>query len=410
MTRMNILIVTQYFYPENFKSNDLAFDLQKRGHNVTVLTSIPDYPQGKFYKGYGIFKKRREIINGVKVLRTLVIPRGNGGGVRLALNYLSWAFIASLWALIIALSRRFDLVIVHETSPVTQGFPALVVKSIRRCPIYFWVLDLWPESLQAAGGINNKYILSFFTWVTKIMYKYSEKILISSRGFSESILEKGDFGNKIVYFPNWAEDVFANPPALTPEQMQTVDSLPDGFKVMFTGNIGEAQDFTHVMEAANLLKQYKYIKFILIGDGRKRPWVTDFIAKNGLSDTVIWMGRFPLEMMPAFCKKSDVLFLALKDDFIFSLTAPAKLQSYMAMRKPIVAMINGETQNIISEAGCGICVNACDYKSFAESILKLSNMTELSDLGDAGYLYYKKNFSKETCLANLSDMINQINS
>lgn len=406
---MNILIVTQYFYPENFKSNDLAFDLQKRGHSVTVLTSIPDYPQGKFYKGYGIFKKRKEIINGVRVLRTLVIPRGNGGRFRLALNYLSWALIASLWALFIAISKRFDLVIVHETSPVTQGFPALVVKSICRCPIFFWVLDLWPESIQAAGGINNKCILSLFTWITKIMYRSSEKILISSRGFRESIMEKGDFGNKIEYFPNWAEDVFANPPALSREQLQIVDSLPDGFKVMFTGNIGEAQDFTHVMKAANLLKQHKNIKFILIGDGRRRTWVTDYIAKNGLSDTVIWMGRFPLEMMPAFCKRSDVLFLALKDDFIFSLTAPAKLQSYMAMRKPIVAMINGETQNIISEAGCGICVNACDYKAFAESILKLSRMAELSNLGEAGYRYYERNFHKETCLANISDMINGLN-
>ena len=327
---MNVLIVTQYFYPENFKSNDLAFELQKRGYNVTVLTGIPNYPQGKFYKGYGVFKKRKEVINGVEVLRTLVIPRGNGGGVMLAMNYLSWAFIASIWAFFMSLSHRYDLVIVHETSPITQGFPALVVKAIRRCPIYFWVLDLWPESLQAAGGINNRYVLSFFTWVAKVMYRGSDKILVSSKGFRKSILDKGDFEHKIVYFPNWAEDVFAAPPGLSPEQEKVVDSLPDGFKVMFTGNIGEAQDFVHVMEAAKLLKDNNKIKFILIGDGRKRQWVTDYIEKNDLSETVIWLGRFPLDMMPAFCSRADVLFLALKDDFIFSLTAPAKLQSYMA--------------------------------------------------------------------------------
>ena len=402
---MNVLIVTQYFYPENFKSNDLAFELQKRGYNVTVLTGIPNYPHGKFYKGYGVFKKRKEVINGVEVLRTLVIPRGNGGGVMLAMNYLSWAFIASIWAFFMSLSHRYDLVIVHETSPITQGFPALVVKAIRRCPIYFWVLDLWPESLQAAGGINNRYVLSFFTWVTKVMYRGSDKILVSSKGFRKSILDKGDFEHKIVYFPNWAEDVFAAPPGLSPEQEKVVDSLPDGFKVMFTGNIGEAQDFVHVMEAAKLLKDNNKIKFILIGDGRKRQWVTDYIEKNDLSETVIWLGRFPLDMMPAFCSRADVLFLALKDDFIFSLTAPAKLQSYMAVGKPIVAMIDGETQNIISEAQCGICVNAGDYKAFADSILSMSEDSALERLGYSGYEYFKANFSKKICFDRLEELI-----
>lgn len=402
---MKVLIVTQYFYPENFKSNDLAFELQKRGYDVTVLTGIPNYPQGKFYKGYGVFKKRKEIINGVEVLRTMVIPRGNGGGMMLALNYLSWAFIASIWAFFMSLFHRYDLVIVHETSPITQGFPALVVKAIRRCPIYFWVLDLWPESLQAAGGISNRYVLSFFTWVTKLMYRSSEKILISSKGFTKSILDKGDFEHKIVYFPNWAEDVFAAPPDLSPEQDKVVDSLPDGFKVMFTGNIGEAQDFVHVMEAAKLLKDNNKIKFILIGDGRKRQWVTDYIEKNDLSETVIWLGRFPLEMMPAFCSRADVLFLALKDDFIFSLTAPAKLQSYMAVGKPIVAMIDGETQNIISEAQCGICVNAGDYKAFADSILSMSEDSALERLGYSGYEYFKENFSKKICFDRLEELI-----
>lgn len=402
---MNILLVSQYFFPENFKSNDLAFELQKRGHNVTVLTSIPNYPQGKFYKGYEIFSKRKETINGVKVLRTLVIPRGNGSGAMLALNYLSWAFIASLWAFFMALFHKYDLVLVHENSPITQGFPALVVKLIRQCPIFFWVLDLWPESLQAAGGINNKYILGFFTWVTKLMYSNSEKILVSSKGFKSSILNKGAFEHKILYFPNWAEDVFDNPPVLTEDQQKIVNKLPDGFKVMFTGNLGEAQDFEHVMEAAKLLRENKRIKFILIGDGRKREWITEFIAQNELSDTVFWMGRYPIELMPAFCKCADILFLSLKNDFIFSLTAPAKLQSYMAMNKPILAMINGETQNIIKEAKCGIAVDACDYKAFAESILKLSKSADLQVMGKSGYDYYKKNFTKDICFNRLNELL-----
>ena len=267
---MNVLLVTQNFYPENFKSNDIAFDLVKKGHAVTVLTSIPNYPKGKFYDGYGIFKKRIEVFQGVKIYRTLVIPRGKAGALRLALNYFSWAVIASIWALFLGLFHKYDAIIVHEVSPITQGIPALIIKMLRRCPIYFWVLDLWPESLQAAGGINNKHILGFFSWIAKIMYKHSNKILISSRGFKTSIIAKGDFENKIVYFPNWAEDVFANPPELSETQSILLNDLPDGFRVMFTGNIGEAQDFTHVMEAAKLLQNNKGIKFILVGDGRRR--------------------------------------------------------------------------------------------------------------------------------------------
>ena len=207
---MKILLVTQYFYPENFKSNDIAFELAKRGYDVTVLTGLPNYPKGKIYKGYGIFKKRKETVNGVKIIRTLVIPRGKGGGMMLALNYISWAVIASFRAFFLALNKKFDTVIVHETSPITQGFPALVIKKIQSIPIYFWVLDLWPESLQSAGGINNRYVLDFFTAVTRLMYRKSDKILISSRGFRQSILEKGDFADKLIYFPNWAEDIFSN--------------------------------------------------------------------------------------------------------------------------------------------------------------------------------------------------------
>lgn len=407
---MNVLLVTQNFYPENFKSNDIAFDLVKKGHAVTVLTSIPNYPKGKFYDGYGIFKKRIEVFQGVKIYRTLVIPRGKAGALRLALNYFSWAVIASIWALFLGLFHKYDAIIVHEVSPITQGIPALIIKMLRRCPIYFWVLDLWPESLQAAGGINNKHILGFFSWIAKIMYKHSNKILISSRGFKTSIIAKGDFENKIVYFPNWAEDVFANPPELSETQSILLNDLPDGFRVMFTGNIGEAQDFTHVMEAAKLLQNNKGIKFILVGDGRRRQWILDYIQKNNLEETVFCPGRFPIGLMPAFCSKADLLFLSLKDDFIFSLTVPAKLQSYMAMKKPIIAMINGETQNIIKEANCGIAVNACDYRAFAESILRLSQSAELKKLGESGYDFYKNNFDKEVCINRLNSILLYSNS
>ena len=329
---MRILIATQYFHPENFKSNDVAFELAKRGHIVTVLTNIPNYPQGKFYKGYGIFRRRIETVNGVKIYRTFVIPRGKGGGIMLALNYFSWAFIASVWAFFLAVFHRYDAIIVHETSPVTQGFPALVVKWMQRIPLYFWVLDLWPESLRAAGGINNKYVLGFFTKVTQFIYNHSTKILMSSEGFRKSIMEKGDYADKLIYFPNWAEDVFAD------ASDYPIPSLPDGFRVMFAGNIGESQDFENVMQAALLLKDRKDIKFIFVGDGRRKPFVEEFIRQHSLEDTVFTPGRFPIEAMPTFFLHADAMLLSLKDDLIFNLIVPAKLQAYMSAGKPVVAM------------------------------------------------------------------------
>ena len=398
---MRILLVTQYFYPENFKSNDIAFELAKRGYEVTVLTGLPNYPKGKIYKGYGIFQKRKEILNGVKVIRTLVIPRGKGCGLRLALNYFSWAFFASIRAFFLAMTSKFDAIIVHETSPITQGFPALVVKKLQRIPIYFWVLDLWPESLQSAGGITNKYVLGFFTEITKLMYNQSRKILISSKGFRKSILDKGTYDNKLVYFPNWAEDIF------TQQVSANIPTLPTGFKVMFAGNIGEAQDFEHVMQAAVKLKNDKEIKFILVGDGRKKAWVDDFIRKEQLQDTVFAWGRFPIETMPAFFRKADVMLLSLKDNDIFSLTVPAKLQTYLAASKPVVAMINGEARNLIAESDCGLSCPAGDSDRLATNIrlLKSKTLTELDLLGKNGYAYYQKHFTKDTCITHLCEII-----
>lgn len=398
---MRVLLVTQYFYPENFKSNDVAFELARRGYDVTVLTGLPNYPGGKVFDGYGIFRKRKETINGVKVLRTLVVPRGKGGGARLALNYMSWAFIASVWAFFLALFNRYDAVIVHETSPITQGFPALVVKWMRRVPMYFWVLDLWPESLQAAGNINNRHVLGFFAWVAKLMYRNSEKILISSRGFRESILDKGDFEDKLVYFPNWAEDVFAASPDVQ------VPALPDGFKVMFAGNVGEAQDFDNVLRAAMLLKGTG-VRLIILGDGRKKAWADSFVAENGLEDVVFMMGRHPLETMPAFFSQADVLFLSLKNDYIFSLTAPAKLQAYMASGKPVLAMVDGEARNLIEDAECGLSCAAGDYEAFAQCVQNLKSMSddERDEMGRNGKKYFDKYFRKDKCIDSLCNLLN----
>ena len=396
-----ILICTNHFYPETFRCNDVAFELASRGYDVTVLTAIPDYPKGKYYDGYGVFRKRCETVNGVKVIRGFIIPRGNGGALRLLLNYLSYFISSIIISIFLGLFRKYDKVLIHETSPVMIGVSAVIVKKLRKCPLYFWVLDLWPESLQAAGGISNKRVLMAFEKLTTWIYKNSDKILISSKGFEESIVEKGDFKDKIIYFPNWADK------ALEVKGDYKLPDMPSGFKVMFAGNIGEAQDFDHIMEAAKFLQDEKDIHFVFVGDGRKRSWVENYRDENRLHDTVHWVGRHPVEAMPAFFEQADVMLMTLKDVSIFSLTAPAKLQAYMSAGKPILAMMNGEGPRIIKEAACGYSVPASNSRALADTILELSRMSkeELQFLGQNGRLYQQTNFDLDKSIDHLVEIL-----
>jgi Glycosyltransferase len=401
---MKILFISQYFYPEIFKGNDIAFDLAKRGNKVTVITGIPNYPKGEFYKGYSLFKKRSEYLKGVHIIRVPIIPRGKGNAILLLFNYFSYAIIGSIYTLFLSLLKKYDRIFVQQLSPVTMSFPAIIYKKLRGTYLLTWVLDLWPDSLSAAGGIKNKYILNFFDIFAKLEYANSDKILISSNKFREAILKKGDWNNKIIYFPNWAEDIFIN------YKYQDKDNiiLPKGFKILFAGNIGEAQDFDSIMKAAYLLKNNKFIKFIIIGDGRKKEWVDNFVNLHHMRDTIILLGRLPIEVMPKYYAQADVMLVSLKPDYLFTITAPAKIQAYMLSKKPIIGMMSGEGSDIIKQANCGFCVNAGKYEELKDIILKTSLLSKnnLKILGDNGYNFYKSNFDKQKCMDNLYRIIN----
>ena len=398
-----ILLVTQYFYPENFKCNDIAFELQRRGHEVTVLTAIPNYPQGRYFDGYGLFKRRVEYIQGVKVMRGFVVPRGKGGKIMLSLNYLTYLVSSCFLALYLALRYKYDAVFVHQVSPVTIGVAATLIKKMQKIPMYFWVLDLWPESLTAAIGLQNRYILGLFSSMVRWFYRNSDRILISSKGFEKSICEKGDFAPKIVYFPNWVDSVFSN------NREAETPAVPEGFIAMFTGNIGESQDFGTVLRAAEQLKENRNIHFVIVGNGRAKSWVEEQITQRNLSATVHCVGSYPLEAMPATFAKADILFAALKDEPVFALTVPAKIQAYMSAGKPIVTMINGEAKSLIESVGCGIAVDAGDAKAFAEAVLRLSQMPseERSELGEKGRAFSATHFNFELQMNMLETIINE---
>lgn len=262
----NVLLVTQYFYPENFKSNELAFELVKRGYHVDVLVGIPNYPEGKFYEGYGVFGKRHEVINGVNVYRAYQTPRGKGGW-RLPFNYFSYVITACLWILFKFAWKKYDCVIVHEPSPIFQALPAILYKKLRKSPVYIWVLDMWPEAIVSSGGVKNKRIYTAVLKIVRYIYNHCDKILISSRRFEDMIVEKGDYASKIIYFPNWSEDILAM------NQGYDIPALPDGFKIMIAGNLGKVQNLDAVGEAMKELRDTE-VKWLIVGDGSKKPgWI-----------------------------------------------------------------------------------------------------------------------------------------
>ena len=399
---MKILFVCQYFYPEVFRGNDIALHWAEDGHEVHVVTGIPNYPDGVFHQGYGWFKKRHEVVNGVRVTHLPIIPRGNNK-IMLMLNYFSYFIVGWVYMLFHALFHKYDRVFVQQLSPVMMSAPGVLYKRIRKTPLYTWVLDLWPESLTAAGGINNKYVLAFFKHYVKSEYKHSDKILISSRSFEKSILEYGDYKDKIVYYPQWSDAS----PNDNVNKNDTLPELPEGFKLMFAGAVGEAHGFECTMEAARLTKEQKEIKGVIVGDGRKLEWVREYVKEHGLEETVYTLGRFPAEAMPWFFGQADVMLVTLSDDPLFKLYAPAKISSYMAAGKPIVAVLNGEGAEMIRDAGCGWTLAAGDAEGFAKLAIDLSrkDASELAAKGANAAKYYDEHFVKEKCLKKLDDLM-----
>ena len=408
MAGKRILIFTNHFYPENFKINDVAIELAKRGNDITVLTGIPDYPLGKYYNGYGIFRKRKENINGINVFRIPHIPRGSGKSLRLIVHYFSYALMISIKAFFLSFKAKYDVILVHHTSPVFLGIPAVLYKKKINAKLLFWDLDLWPESVSAAGNINNKFVIGALSKIVKFIYRNSDKVLIGSRSFYKPAIDKGVHKNNIVYFPNWAENVIQEDNTIDNSLMQNYNS--ESFKVVFAGNIGEAQDTESILEAIRDVHSKKQnIDWIFIGDGRKLIWFKASVENYNLNSCVHFLGRQPIEQMPSLFKAADIMLVSLKDEPVFSLTVPAKVQAYMASGKPIVAMINGEGAAIINEAECGLTCNAGDFKKLAENVIRLAELPdeELKRIGENSIHYYKANFEKQDTLNKLFKLIDE---
>lgn len=399
---MRILLVTQYFYPEVFKSNDLAFELVKRGHQVDALVGIPNYPEGKYFKGYGIFKKRHEVVNGVNVYRTFQTPRGKGGW-RLPVNYFSFVICGCLRVLFqFAWKKKYDCIIGHEPSPIFQAYPALLLRKLRKTPFYYWIMDLWPDAMKSGGGVKNQKVLDYVDKLVKGIYKRTDKILITSERFREPIAAKGDFKDKIIYFPNWSDDI------LEMDDSYEIPKLPEGFKIMIAGNLGKSQNLDAVTEVMLGLKDNPVVKWVFVGGGSKKDWLEQFIKDNGMEDRAVCLGQYPFKAMPAFYKQADAMLVTLRAGFPhLEAVVPARLQSYMSAGRPVLAMIGCGGADIIKESNCGYAVPAGDSAALIKVIkeMVLTDRDAFEQMGQNGRDFYQKHFRMDKCIDNLEQIV-----
>jgi glycosyltransferase involved in cell wall biosynthesis len=397
---LRVLIVTQYFWPESFRITDLALGLKERGHVVTVLTGMPNYPGGRIFAGYGVITPASETHHGIEIKRVPLVPRFAGRGWQLALNYLSFALSASVLGPL-RCRGRFDVIFVYEPSPVTVGLPAIVLKARKGAPILFWVQDLWPESLAATGAVRSRAVLGWVARLVRFIYRRCDRILVQSEGFAPRVAALDAEPSRIVYFPNWAEANYR--PVDVPENAPQRAALPAGFRVMFAGNIGAAQSFETILAAAELLREHEDIQWIILGEGHQRPWVEQEVERRGLRRTVRLLGRHPVETMPTWFALADALLVTLRADPVLALTIPSKVQSYQACGRPIVASLDGEGARVVRESGCGLTCAAGDGPGLARAVMAMSRMpsAERERMGARGRTFFLANFERERLLEKL---------
>ena len=390
---MKILVICQNYYPEQFRITDICEELVKRGNEVAVVTGLPNYPEGKIFNGYRHGKKRDEVINGVKVHRCFTVGRKHGIIFRF-LNYYSFAISSKKYAK--KIKEDFDIVLVNQLSPVMMANAGIAYKKKHNKKLVLYCLDLWPESLIAGGIKRNSIIYKHYHKVSEKIYKQCDKILVTSKCFSDYFREEFGIENT-AYLPQYAEDLFS-----AEDCRKTPDENLD---LMFAGNIGAAQSVETIIGAAKLTQDIPNLRWHIVGDGSELENIKK--SAEGLNN-VYFYGRQPLEKMPEFYAKSDAMLVTLKKDPVLSYTLPGKVQTYMAAGKPIVGAIDGETKRIIEEADCGICSASEDVESLVENLKTFIRQGGLTVKSENAINFYNKNFTKDSFFEKLNTSFEEI--
>lgn len=398
-TTKHILVVSQYFYPEQFRINDICSEWVKRGYKVTVLTGIPNYPQGEFYDGYNLKENRKEEWNGIQIVRIPLIARGHNA-IGLIANYLSFVFSGYFWKCTTKI--KADFVFTYEVSPMTQALIGVWYSKKYQIPNYLYVTDLWPENVEIITGIHSKVIIAPIQAMVDYIYRNCTRIFTSSNSFIKSIEKRNIDRANIEFWPQYAEDFYK--PVNVVENEIPQDDI---FNIVFAGNIGYAQGLGILVEVAQILrKENLQVRFNIIGEGRYKNEFVDRIKEGLVSEYFNLISRKSAEQIPNYLASADALLITLAKSEVFSITIPAKTQSCMACGKPILVSADGEVQDIVLSAEAGLASGSEDAQALAENVKKMLKMSEgeLNEYGKNALKYSQKHFNKEKLLDRMDSI------
>ena len=394
--KKRILIVSQHFWPETFRVNDICDGFVEKGFDVEVLCGIPNYPAGQFFDGYGIRKNRRQVTDkGVKIRRCFEIKRGNNSNLRIFLNYISFP-ASSVFSLPYLMRQKYDKIYLHNTSPVMMSLAGILLGRIKKIETTMYVLDLWPENLYSVLNIRSKLLRGIAMRVSNWYYRKTDKLIANSQKLRALLIDRiGKDESKVVYIPQFCEKIFES--AVVDEELTA--RFSGSFNMVFTGNISPAQSFGTVIGTAKILKDKGYadIKWIIIGDGMSKKWLVDEVNKAGLTDCFTFIGRVPMEDIPKYTHIADGLFACLNKTDMLECTLPAKVFSYYAAGKPIILSMDGEIQQIIKESKAGYAVDSENIQGLADAVEKLykTGKEERAQMGESAKAYYFEHFERD---------------
>lgn len=387
---MKILVICQHYWPEPYPLTDICEELVRRGHQVDLVTDVPNYPMGVTYPEYRYGKRRKETRNGVNITRVFTIARRHNALFRL-LNYYSYMFSSSWY--VSRMKEEYDVVFTNQTSPVMMSNAAFVYGKKRSKKVVMYCMDLWPACLAAGGIKETSLIYKFFAWESRRRYSKADKILITSRMFQEYLVDKhGVKEERVKYLPQYASAAFELVPVISKEK-QTLD-------LMFAGNIGAAQSLLTVLQAVELLKDMPGLRVHIVGDGSELGHLKKIAEEKHLQQ-VVFYGRKPQEEMPQYYAIADAMLITLTADPYISLTLPGKVQTYMAAGKPILGAANGEIPQTIEAAQCGFCVSAEDARGLADIIRGFAKIQDKERLGLNARAYYERHFTRDRFMNQL---------
>ena len=400
-----ILVVSQHFWPESFRINDICKSFIEEGCEVEVLCGIPNYPEGEFYAGYGMTKRRHQKKGSITIRRCFEIKRGSNSNLRIFLNYISFP-MSSVFHLPYLLTQKYDRIFLFQTSPVLMSITGILLGRIKKIETTMYVLDLWPENLYSVLEVRSKVLRKIAYAVSTWHYRKTDKLIANSKKLQEILMERtGKKESDITYIPQFCEKLYEK--SISNEHL--LKRFSGTFNMVFTGNISPAQSFETVIKAAKIVKErgFNKIAWVIVGDGMSRKWLEDQVKEEGLSSSFVFVGQVPMSEIPKYTGMADGLFACLSKSEMLDCALPAKIFSYYAAGKPIIVAMDGEIQGIVKESGAGVAVDAEDAMGLANSVIKLyqSNDVERKQMGESAKEYYYRYFERNLNMRKLIDFM-----